>query len=234
MDPIQLSNPPILEVVLDFGVEYPGGEDLGRLRAFIASLEAEYPDSQPIQQSGGDGEPEKEIGYFAYSPENTRAIQVSFRGLTVNELVPYTSWEDVSNQVRPLWDRFVEAFEISSVRWVGLRYINRLAHPTDETGTRQLLRSWPPFCEDLIERKPDGFLLRMEVPLTEPGVHAAISHALTYPDGENIELVIDNNVYVPAYEGDASSIWDTLDKLRDIKNKLFFGALTEEALGPYL
>ena len=104
---------------------------------------------------------------------------------------------------------------------------------TTKNESPSVLRSWPPFCEHLIARRPDGFLLRMDVPLKSPGIHATISHVLTQVGEETVEVTVDNNVYVPTYEGDISDVWEKLDELRVIKNELFFGALTDDALEPY-
>lgn len=226
-----LSNPPVLEVVVEFGVVYATATDTEVFRAFVASLDG-YPEVETVL-GAGDGTEERIYGYVAYNSEQTRVIRVGEWGLTLNELAPYGTWDDIVEIVRPLWDRFQKAFDVESVTHLGLRYINGLNFPPDEAGNRQLLHSWPPFCDDLIERNPDGFAMRMDVPLRNSGMRARIYHSLSRTEDGNIGLLIDNYVHIIPDENDFVSIWDTFGRLREAKNKLFFEAITDAALDPY-
>ena len=232
MDPTPLNNPPVLEVVLELGVEYGSESSAELFRAFVASLEGDYPQVDSVTTEGEDGE-EHVRGYAAYNPERTRVVQVGDWGFTLNELAPYSSWKDTAAVARPVWDRFRKAFSVGAVTRLGLRYINVLDFPSDEGGDRQLLNSWPPFCGDLIERDPAGFTLSMDVPLKEPGVRALVYHGLGQGEGGTVQLVVDNYVYVPAYDGPVDGVWDEFERLRAVKNRLFFEAVTDAALDPY-
>jgi len=221
-------------VVLDFRVEYAQSFDSERARAFVEG----FPETFRLVTEVEEGDDET-VGYVAYSEGDTRALQVGPWGFAFNEITvrsprPYTSWEDIVTIARPLWERYVTELGVARVKRLGLRYSNVLRLDADPTGERKLLRSWPKFSESIL-RDPETYLLRMDVPLTDPGLRATVVHVLSHPETEPgpVQIVVDNDVYAPNLADEPSTVWETFERLRSAKNALFYDALTESALDRY-
>ena len=238
MKPKTLSRPPVLEVVLNFGVVY--GQQMPfsveRARAF-ADMLGGFARVQDVPAEEGDSQ-----GIIAFSDENTRAIQVLSDTFAINlfgynsaiETSPiYDSWESVRGHARPLWNAFCAHFEVEHVNHLALRYINELTFEPDHTGERRLLESWPSFSPELINRDPEGFVMRMEVPLRGNQLRATIVHIISHDDEGNVRLIVDNDVIKSDRRKDIEEIWEDFEAMRHVKNKLFYDALTETALKPY-
>ncbi|MEM1115957.1 MAG: TIGR04255 family protein [Bacteroidota bacterium] len=226
---------PIVEVVLNFGVEYAAPFSLDAAREFARGLDG-FSRVEPIP-GRDEGQ---EIGVIAYADDDTKAVQVTRYGLAINLFgfgqaargeATYDSWEAVKSEAEPLWERFVS--DAKSVDALSLRYVNRLQYQTDETGDRRLLQSWPRFCDDLIVRDPESFVMRMEAPLHEQGFRATIVHIVSHTEGGDVILTIDNDIQTTAYDGGVNDVWATFDQIRPIKNRLFREALTDTARAPY-
>jgi uncharacterized protein (TIGR04255 family) len=78
-----------------------------------------------------------------------------------------------------------------------------------------------------------NFLVKTIVEDEDSGASISISQVLEAPIAEKnrVPVLIDIDVYKTVdFSPDSDEYWQLLDKMRDLKNRAFFGCLTEKAL----
>jgi uncharacterized protein (TIGR04255 family) len=80
----------------------------------------------------------------------------------------------------------------------------------------------------------NGFLHRVVIPFSTDGITAIVTQAMEFPSGTSVPVVLDIDVYYTCkLEVNSPIVWAEFDRLRDIKNHIFFSSVTERALEPY-
>jgi uncharacterized protein (TIGR04255 family) len=109
---------------------------------------------------------------------------------------------------------------------IASRYINRIVIAPGDSFDKTFLTTFMigPDLPQLVA----GFLLRMVIPFDDEGAAAIVTQSL---DGSGTGCVLDLDTFSERIEGiPREEIWARLDQLREVKNRLFFGSLTPEAL----
>lgn len=237
-----LNNAPITEAILDIRLRLPTVE-ASTFLSLHTKIAEKYPNKQERRKFEGqivineDQEPQaknviKEVdGYLFRSPDNKQIVQFRLDGFTLNRLKPYGSWETFRDEAKRLWNLYLEAASPEQITRIALRYINHLFLPGPIVNFDDYLTAGPVVPEKL----PQGvssFLTR--VVIHEPTIKASaiITQALEkiiQPD--IVPIILDIDVI---REGDFDlnylHMWETFEKLRDFKNRIFFESVTEKAL----
>lgn len=200
---------------------YPGGTDLNQTEVNVGSSEAPQPAIISTR-----------VGYRLERQAPPFVLLVQQNGLTVSRLAPYSTWEDLVAEARPIWNQFVEMCQPQRITRVAARFINRIALPLDGLNFDDYLIAGPTVPTGL----PDTvglFVSRIVVPEAETGADIAISQILEAIDPQlrSVSLLIDIDVYKEVdFAPDAEETWTLLAKMRELKNRAFFGSLTSRAL----
>jgi uncharacterized protein (TIGR04255 family) len=241
-NPRPLRRAPITEALVDLRavptVAIEGERSLDQLKA---SLEGRYPRyserrsfeaevqfrrGQPALSKGTD---KGFHGHFFESPDGREIAQFRVDGFTYNRLVPYTDWETVTTEALRLWDLYVEVARPLAVSRVAVRYINRLRIPPQTDLPTMLTRV--PRAPEGAPANLEGYLTRVETLDPATGRRVITTQALTPampPEGRAV--IIDIDAFKMGEFGVSSSaIRPILDGLRQLKNAVFFGSITEEA-----
>jgi len=176
---------------------------------------------------------DKDEGLFGFqmkapgSPNRT----LTFNGdlASYSEQSPYTGWEEFRGVAELVWDTYRTIANPKEISRVGLRFINRIPIHGPEFRIEQILRTPPVELSGL--SVPFVEFLYSDV-LAVPDTHyiIKITRAVVRRDGQH-HLVIDIDVACsPGPQMDDSSIIKTLDEMRWLKNKAFFGTITEQAI----
>ena len=81
-----------------------------------------------------------------------------------------------------------------------------------------------PITEALID------IRRIDMPFDRPQATATITQTLGLNRETHIPYIFDVDVFRSTPDGvDAESLWEQLDELREVKNRVFFESLTDEA-----
>ena len=241
-----LANAPITEAVIDFRVRLPSEFQVKELSSIRETIHDQYPDSKERRLiTGGFGmEAGKPVvkppedrgidGYVLSSADNRKVAQFSKEGFTFSRLNPYTHWDDILAEAKNLWELYVAKASPELVTRIAVRYINQLNIPLPIDDFARYLTA-PPNIPDTIPQVVSHFLTRVVVHDVEIGTTANITQALQKSLRPGcVTIILDIDAYKQKKLGfDDSDIWLTFRQLRDLKNHIFFGSITEETARLY-
>ena len=148
-----------------------------------------------------------------------------------SRLKPYVSWKDFCGQARALWDHFVEIALADRVTRVGLRYINRIELPLPLTDFNDYILTRPNIAPGL-PSTVTTYALQMVLQDVQPGCGVTINQGLD-PSGataEMLPLIFDIDAFTDVdLAADDEGVWKLVERLRLVKNEVFFKSLTEKA-----
>jgi len=168
------------------------------------------------------------------STDEKHIAQFNRDGFVFSRLDPYKNWEQLSTEGIKIWTVFKEVAQPTEILRLGLRFINRILLPVGE------LR-----FEDYIERAPVS-PIGMDLPfhgfmhhdtLAVPGHPYAITVIRTIQlppnsGGPGVALILDIDVFTTqGVRLDEGILIQCLNEMRWLKNKVFFGSVTEKAKG---
>ncbi len=241
--PHHLNNAPIREALIDVFVEVPGpvepSSQLKTLESLVAKVKEEYPNVQNVAEGQlqvdlkeKQGRFEQNIlGFRCFNPDKNRAVQFRRDGFTFNWLRPYTEWAELRSQAERMWQLYREAVTPTKVIRLGLRFINDLALPLPFDSFGEYLVADPIVPKELPQAL-SRFLTRVTFDNEEETATATLTQAfegVTDPDRVNVILDIDTRMQAEFGPAD-TAIWQSLDRLRDFKNDIFFASLTDKAV----
>jgi uncharacterized protein (TIGR04255 family) len=238
-----LNNAPITEAIIDFRVRLPGAFEILRLKEAHVQLSADYPtiEEQQVTRQQFEqrpGQPPKLTvrsqgvpGYRFRSGDAKSLVQFRRNGFTFNRLKPYPSWDQVFPEACRLWKIYSTVAPPEEISRIAVRFINRIQLPLPNLEFSDYLTAPPPLPQG-VPQSLSGFLTRVVIQDPETKLAANVVQALEPPLNEQyVSMILDIDVY----QRDVSQL--TLEavlgqfaKLREMKNRIFFGSLTEKAL----
>ncbi len=238
-----LSNAPITEAVIDFRVKLPQDFQVEQLSSLKEKLAGGFPTMKKLRVFETrfglqEGKPvasttkEREFRGFRFESEDgCNVAQFRIDGFTFSRLKPYTSWDKVFPEAHELWNLYVETAFPEFVPRIAVRYINRLDIPQPGTELTQYLTA-PPTIPDGVPRLLSSFLTRIVVHEKEAGITANITQSLERDRSNRVTIILDIDVYKEQnFEMNDTGINLTFQRLREMKNNIFFSSITEHAAG---
>jgi uncharacterized protein (TIGR04255 family) len=241
VNPRHLSHAPITEALVDFraapttALEEP--RILDRLKSALADRYPKHSERRAFEleiRTGHAAEPKRTDkgfhGHFFESGDGRDIAQFRVDGFTHNRLAPYTEWETVTSEALRLWAIYVDVAHPLSVSRVGVRYINMVPVSAREDVATMLTRV--PEAPAGVVGDLQSFLTRVETADAASTRRVITTQALgPGMPPENRGLVIDIDAFQMGDFGVASTgLRPILDGLRQLKNAVFFGSITEEAV----
>ena len=242
----QLAHPPLREALIDLHImdELPASFVEGIAGKPLAGFEAAIPMwrgrftfqiqvgiDQPAPL-GTTGSADERYGLRYVTPDGSKVAQFRRDGATFSVLRDYANWEKARAEARTLWTQYCDWGSPKEVSRLAVRYINVLELP----GGMDLdlyLAAGPRIPQELPQAL-NGFLHRVVIPFSADGTTAIVTQALEAPSGASVPIVLDIDVvYNCKLKAGSPAVWSELDRLREIKNRIFFSSLTEKAMEPY-
>lgn len=233
-----LNNAPIIEAIIDIRINAPSGFNPQIFSSLPDELSKQYPKREDGKLITGSIEiknnrpiaplKEKGIQGYRYASEDEKIIaQFRVDGFTLSHLQPYTNWEFIISHAKPLWEYYLSKVSPQSITRVASRYINRLDLPLPIEDFGDYLTS-PPYLPDSLPQELINFIIRLIVREEELSANITQTMVESPKRGHN-GIIID----VDAYKANESGIREedilpTLEKLRELKNRIFFGVITEK------
>jgi uncharacterized protein (TIGR04255 family) len=243
-----LQHAPIVEAVIDVRAraEVPWEEE-----AIQAQIKAQLPDypqadssrefRHEVKMAPGQ-EPQQTLldlgwkGLRLRSSDKLHIAQFNRDGFVFSRLQPYESWEQLIGEGMRLWGIHREIARPSEVQRLGLRFINRILLPPKYTDFEDYLKA-PPKLPDGLDLPFQGFFHNETLAVT--GHPYAINNIRTIqppqpPEHDRIGIILDNDVFtVEPFEFQQEILERRLAEMRWLKNKAFFGIISEKALGTF-
>jgi len=233
-----LSKGPIVEGLIDIRVERSAGATIATLKAACDELAAEFPSRQERRtfltelnfspeagvstQTTEDG-PD---GFILRSADEKWVVQFRLDGFTVSRLQPYGTWDELKGKASTLWAKYSEAAKPTKIVRIDSRFINRVQLPIGESFEKTFLTNF--VIGPTLPQSVAGYLLRVVIPFEEHDAIAIITQSL---EGNSTDCILDLDAFSEQPQGIAENeMWRKLEGLREVKNLLFFGSITEAAL----
>jgi uncharacterized protein (TIGR04255 family) len=234
-----LANAPIREALVDIAVKLPEDIDLAALQVLRDQISPDYPQSNDIMQAEFRVEwkdltpPEiakKSLGFACRTTEGNRLVQFRLNGFTYNWLKPYSDWPALRAAAEEYWQIYSEAVRPVTVTRLALRYINNLTLPLDFADFAEYLVAQPNIPAELPQTL-NHFLTRVGLS-EETGLSAVVTQVFEgITNSKELTIILDIDASKQVSLGPRSNeIWQTLDQLRVLKNRIFFASLTERAV----
>ncbi|HPE81914.1 MAG TPA: TIGR04255 family protein, partial [Gammaproteobacteria bacterium] len=140
---------------------------------------------------------------------------------------PYQTWEEMVEEAKELWNNTQDIFGGREVVRIATRFINLMRIPLPITNFDDYLTAGPKVPEKL----PQGissFITRIVIQNPEIDAAAFVTQALESTDQLHAPITLDIDV-VKQINSTISEmkIWETMERLRDFKNDVFFESITE-------
>lgn len=239
-----LTNPPITEALIDIRVKLSSELDVKDIASIFESIKEQYPEKQEqkISEVRIDTKAEggvakafgaKTHGYRYISSDKKQIFQARLDGFTLNRLHPYIKWEELRNEAYKLWQLYKNITSPESITRVAVRYINKLniSMPIRDFGD---YLTAPPTVSEKLPQGVGSFLSR--IVLHEPSISAniIITQALEQIVDDVAPIILDIDVFKLQTKGiEEKDAWETLEKLRNLKNKVFFNSITDNLMEKY-
>jgi uncharacterized protein (TIGR04255 family) len=239
-----LRRAPIAEAVVEVRVRPIGDVTLESVRPLVEKLKADLPIEESVEALAAkfgvkDGKPEppetrhEQLGVRLWTADRQRAIQVRRDLVAISQLKPYTSWEDLRPRAIAIWRAYADAVSPATVTRVGVRYINeiRLGLPSELSDYFIA----PPIVPSTLPQMLRTFMGRQVLHDVDTGNSVIVTQAIERSTDENHMVVLLDIDAFRDLDDDArsSSVDDLLESLRELKNQVFFGSITERTAEMY-
>jgi len=239
-----LNNAPIVEAIIDLRVITSSGTDPQVFSDLDKVIGDRYPKHEPRKLLSGafgveEGKPfmrfpkdEGLQGYFYKSEDEKNVAQFRKDGFTFSRLIPYTEWESVLAEARELWNLYSSKLDIRTINRIATRYINRLEIKLPVGEFDKYLTAAPKLPDSLPQQISQFF---SRIVIHEGNITANIIQSLdTNPKPDHIGILLDIDAFEVNKTGfNESDVWLEFNKLRILKNRIFFSSITEETARLY-
>jgi uncharacterized protein (TIGR04255 family) len=233
---------PVVEAVIDIRTKSTVALDEASSRIFLEPRLADYTflDSQQefsAQVMFGPAAPPMQTAIQAWkgvrfkSRDENSIAQFNKDGFAFSKLAPYQNWDVFSEESMKLWGIYQEMAKAEDVNRLGVRFINRIELPAGDGNFENYINPAPQTPRGL-DLPFYGFLYQET--LAVPGHPYAINLIRTIQqpgDKDGFSVIIDIDVFTAdGTDLDNGRIQKMLNEMCWLKNKIFFGSITEQAL----
>jgi uncharacterized protein (TIGR04255 family) len=236
-----LPNAPITEALIDIRIKAKEDFDVAHFLTLHDAISGQYPEKKTRHKWEGRFEfkkgetpisagTEKIDGYIFTSADGKQIFQARIDGFTFNKLKPYDKWETFRDEALRLWELYKDLISPEIIR-VALRFINKidiLLFSQTALDFDDYLTAGPIVPKEL----PQGissFLTRVVIHDPEIDAAAIITQAFEQiVDPKLIPIILDIDVFRQKEVISEEEAWQTLEKLRHFKNRIFFASITEK------
>lgn len=238
--PRRLARAPITEALIDFRAIPQSGRGEDALKSIPARVQQSYPLVEERRVSESQlafeaGKPPRATsrdlglqGVWLRSKDEKEVAQFRTDGFTYSRLAPYTSWEEILPRALSLWEIFVEVLRPEIVTRLAVRYINHLTLPQGQVELDDLILTAPK-CPQGVPDQLGQFSTRILLAHPEQKLHAIVTQSIeTGVRSTRPTLLLDIDAFKLEDVGiSLGEVSPHLEALRDYKNKIFFGSLTD-------
>ena len=246
-----LNNPPISEAILEIRFNPNKNVTIEKLDKFVDSLSSDYPAKEPMSlqsfevKFSADTVPQyttdvRPGGFKIANTQGNRIVIGLIDRLVVSFKPPYRPRPELKNSTEYLFNKLLEVVPQTQIIRLGMRFTNKIKLPLKEDFVFQkYIKTFQPLPKyDGLLTGLSKFETTVSMPLPDVECESTIRQmAIEEKEdkGEFLTFVLDIDIYqVKSYEAEGwSEIWDVFENMRDKRNAIFFGSLTDEALAQY-
>ncbi len=239
--PRQLTKPPIIEAVFDFDCDLrPDWSIAACVEEAKAAFSLGYPKLrikhfheqliENLESSAPQFSYSQGISALQFLQEDERqVVQVRAEGFTLNRLTPYPGFVSIVAELGMRWHQYAAVAKPVEVQQIRLRYINRIPLPIDQGDLR--ISDWIlgvstlPTSAGMIPQR----FVSQHVAVDAVGHEVTVVVANQAREGDKLAVVLDLTAKAegPYDPTDWPALRQRLEALRQVKNRIFDGMLTE-------
>jgi len=241
-----LSRAPIVEAVIEFRTRAEADWERSHVESTLRDTLADYPKHQSLTRGSltakirlSEDAPDSDQGlstvverdWLGVRAESSDGLQIATftrDGFSLSRLEPYQAWAQLYGEAIRLWKLHASLAKPSETQRIGVRYINRFRMPPKGRPSEYLSGLGAPGVDLPVEH-----FLHKDT-LAVPGTPYAVNmvRAMQPSEGDTAaSLILDIDAFCPEPTAtELRSIEKALADLRWLKNRVFFSALTENAL----
>jgi uncharacterized protein (TIGR04255 family) len=246
-DSLHFANPPITEAIIAIVVRDLPDSASEQIRELVPRVVTEYPKNETISQTQFVGEipleappkssvQQKFLGLQFRSEDSKQIFQARLNGFSFHRLAPYDRWETFRAEAFRLWEFFRETIGDVKPLAFSVRYINALVVPAPAR-MEEFLKLYPELPEEWPQML-SNYIMRLDIPIQDKSGDAghltAVQTllpsqprpALASQSG-TASILLDLNLQYPALRNSNETLWQRIDAVRPVKNRLFDASLTE-------
>jgi uncharacterized protein (TIGR04255 family) len=237
---LKLKNPPIIEAVIAIHVSELPGQTLENILAAAPSmLQNGYGEPKPLTNHSMEVKIEHGVssltgsdaihGYRFFSVDQLYAVQFNRRGIVFSRLGSYDTWESFIGEARKVWSQYLAAVGAIELTAFQVRFINKIFIPS-RTEITDYVQIYPSLPSDAPQEIQDMYM-RLALRIAEP--EGRLIHQQTFlpPERENYTaLVLDNDFQFSALALTYESLWEEIEKVRDVKDDFFRKCVTPKMM----
>lgn len=168
-------------------------------------------------------------GLKVISADKTEIIKFSRDAFLYSRLKPYTDWEDFSSKSLKNYEMYKTINKSAgNIKRLGIRFINSIDY--DGSDLSKYLKH-PPVKAGDVAMTFNGFLHHNSYSLQDEGIQ--INHIQMLKPAaagqKNAALIIDVDVFIDTIKP-GFNVESSLSRIRELKNDIFFGSLSEEQI----
>ena len=244
-----LSRPPIREAIVEIRSE---PIDFERVNALRDRLAGTYPVAKPFrlasvalnlpeERRAAEVDPgvSRQAGWRCETTDGSEVALVRQDGLSFGRLAGYPGWDAFSERFLGVWGVYVECARPVEIRRISLRYVNDLRLPVGDQFHFERFLTTAPRAPAGMPPEIGDFLVQMTLPGGADGLRVAVTQATDSASrtGTDLPVIIDIDAsWDRPLTVDArlpARLAEVLGTLRDLKNRVFFGLVTEELVSAY-
>ena len=241
-----LPHAPVTEALIDIQVMPRADLTFAGLKNAIESANSGYYVKNPISQGTfaftlpPEGNPQTnaesaQVGLRLHSADEKYVAQFRLSGFTLSRLPPYEKWENLIDEARRLWAIYLESLTPTRVVRVATRFINNLSLPLEPGESFQTYLHKLVDVPDEAPQIVETFFQRFQLFDAGSGARVILTLALDgIPLTGAIPVILDVDAFTAVnLKPTDRDLWIILERLRDLKNRSFFGTVTEQAMELY-
>lgn len=242
-----LASAPITEALIDIHVAPREGLSFAALQDSISAAAFGYYVKNPISEGvfgfklpAAGQQPETtaesaQVGLRLHSPDEKYVAQCRLSGFTLSRLPPYEDWTRLLEETKRVWAVYVERLAPLRVVRVATRFINNLRLPLAQGASYQTFLNKLVDVPDEAPQAVAAFFQRFQLVDAASGARVNLTLALdSTPPGGLAPVILDLDAFMSAnLEPADPELWSMLERLRELKNRSFFGTITEQAAELY-
>jgi uncharacterized protein (TIGR04255 family) len=238
----QLSRAPIVEAVIHWQARSQKPMEPDTLKKELASRLPRYPQSAPMKGFGLMAKLSAEdetavvqhqktgfLGLRLTSEDGCYIVQFLRKGLIFSRTKPYQHWAQFADAAKQAWQVFKDIAGPVETQRLGVRFINHIAVATPAT-LRDFLRD-PPTSPSNLPLEEFVYQSTFAVPGHPFGIRVIKVMQPSMPElQQSSGLFLDIDVFsTTAIPNEPGPLDEALDRMRWLKNKVFFSLLTKAA-----
>lgn len=235
-----LKNPPITEGLIDIQVTLSPEIDLAKLATLQKLVSNKYPRKEERQTGRFQFKTEAGQapafsfgidGYLFFSDTEKKVWQARLDGFTFSKLKPYSQWSEFKAEGEYLWGLYSQVAKPIKITRIAVKYTNRIELPTP--ADYKVYFKTTPEIPNTLPQLLSNYYMRLVMPYRDTGATAVVTQTVDYSNAmeapDILPLIFDIDVFEEVdMKPNDDTIWQILEKLRSIKNEIFFESITEE------